>query len=312
MVGVIGHIVNPTPPQSVELARNAERAGAGWIGFADAFWWRDVWMALLRIADATSTIEIGPAMTNPYLRHPFHTLSALATLQEAAPGRVFAGITAGGSEVSAAAGRSRRDAPDRVRTLVDLIRRVEGGAPLDDESGRGLDLDLGPVPILIAGRGSEMLRVAGGVADRVLLWAIPDSDLERTVDVIMSEASGREPAPQLVWAPLVEHDETLRPSIMHVAVYASLNTRRDVRSAWGLDDELVSRIRADLVRGGTEAAASMVPAAALADLVVGHRHAEHIAARARSLGVDSIAVPGFGVESVGDHVAWAAEVEALL
>ncbi len=232
MVGVIGHVANPTPTQSVELARNAERAGAGWIGFADAFWWRDVWMTLLRVADATSTIEIGPAMTNPYLRHPFHTVSALATLQEAAPGRVFAGITAGGSEVSAAAGRSRRDAPERVRALVDLIRRVEDGSPLDDESGRGLDLDLGPVPLLIAGRGSEMLRVAGSVADRVLLWAIPDSDLERTVDVIMSEASGRERPPQLVWAPLIEHDETSRRSIMQVAVYASLNSRRDVRAGW--------------------------------------------------------------------------------
>lgn len=312
MVGVIGHIVNPTSAQSADLAQNAEEAGAAWIGFADAFWWRDVWMNLMRVAAATSTIEIGPAMTNAYLRHPFHTLSALATLQEQAPSRVFVGITAGGSEVSAAAGISRRDSPERVRSLVETIRQVERGGPLDETSGRGLDVRLDEVPVLIAGRGDRMLRTAGETADRVLLWAIPDSDLDRTVDVVMSAAVHRERPPELVWAPLVEHDASLRPSIMHVAVYASLNTRAEVREAWGLDTNLVEQIRAELVRGGTEAAASMVPAEAMRDLVVADARPSSVAARAAALGVTSMAVPGFGVDSIAGHVAWARMIEALL
>lgn len=49
------------------------------------------------------------------------------------------------------------------------------------------------------------------------------------------------------------------PSIMHAAVDASLNTRADVRSAWGIDATSVAQIRAELVRGGTAAAAAMVP-----------------------------------------------------
>lgn len=312
MVGVIGHIVNPTPAQCADLAQNAEEAGAAWIGFADAFWWRDVWMHLMRVAAATSTIEIGPAMTNAYLRHPFHTVSALATLQEQAPSRVFVGITAGGSEVSAAAGISRRDAPERVRSLIDTIRQVERGGPLDETSGRGLDLTLGTVPVLMAARGDRMLRTAGETADRVLLWAIPDSDLDRTVDVVMSAAAHRERPPELVWAPLVEHDVALRPSIMHVAVYASMNTRDAVRRAWGLDTNLVEEIRAELVRGGTEAAAAMVPPAAMHDLVVADSKPGSVARRAAALGVTSIAVPGFGVDSIAAHVAWARSIEALL
>lgn len=312
MVGVIGHIVNPTPDQSASLALRSEVAGASWIGFADAFWWRDVWMALMRVADVTSTIEIGPAMTNAYMRHPFHTVSALATLHEQAPGRVFAGLTAGGSEVSAAGGLSRLDAPDKVAHLVDTIRRVERGEPLDVPSGRGLDLSLGAMPVLIAGRGIGMLQTAGRLADRVLLWAIPDSDLERTVDVVMSAADGRDVAPELIWAPLVEHDDAARTSILHVAVYASLNTRSDVRAGWGLSDDLVEQIRTELVRGGTAAASSMVPAAALADLVVEDSDPTVVAARARSLGVRSIAVPGFSVDSVAAHVRWAHSVEAQI
>ena len=312
MTGVIGHITNPTIDESVALARAAEAAGAAWIGFADAFWWRDVWMTLTRVAAATSTVEIGPAMTNAYLRHPFHTVSALATLQELAPDRTFAGITAGGSEVTMAAGRSRADAPERVRELVELLRSAADGAPLDAASGRSLDVPLASLPVLVAGRGDRMLRTAGANADRVLLWAIPDSDLHRSVEVILAGAEGRDDRPELVWAPLAEHDERLRASILHVAVYASLNTRPEVRRVWGLDDALVDEIRTTLVGGGTAAAVSLVPEAALDDLLVRDLDPSTVATRARALGVRSIAVPGYGVDTVSTHLDWAAAVEQAL
>lgn len=310
MAGVIGHIANPTLVESAELARTAEDAGAAWIGLADAFWWRDVWMALTRVADATDTIEVGPAMTNAYLRHPFHTVSALATLSEIAPGRTFAGITAGGSEISAAAGMSRSDAPDRVSSLVELIRATAFGHALDERSGRTLDVPAARVPILIAGRGEGMLRTAGAIADRVLLWAIPDSDLDRSVGVVLDAAADRESPPELIWAPLVEHEPSLRDKIMHVAVYASLNTRPAIRSAWGLHGRLVDRIREHLVAGATAEAAALVPDAALDDLLV-DAAPEGVAVRAASLGATSIAVPGFGVETVAGHVAWARSIEAM-
>ena len=76
---------------------------ADWVGVPDAFWWRDTWVLLSEVARATSRIAIGPLVTNPYLRHPFHTAAAIATIQEIAGPRVFVGIGAGGSEVSGAA-----------------------------------------------------------------------------------------------------------------------------------------------------------------------------------------------------------------
>lgn len=314
MPGVIGHIANPTVVQSIELARAAEGAAAEWIGFADAFWWRDVWMTLARVASETSTISIGPAMTNAYLRHPFHTVSALATLQELAPHRTFVGLTAGGSEVTVAAGLSRADAPERVRALVSLLRGVAGDQPLDTTSGRSLDVALARVPVLMAARGDRMLRTAGAIADQVLLWAIPDSDLDRSVQLIHDGAAAHERAdlPALIWAPLVEHEPALRPSIMQVAVYASLNTHRDVRDEWGLDDDLVERVRATLVAGGTTAAADLVPEAALDDLLVPADDPAAIVSRARGLGVTSLAVPGYGIDNVADHIGWATTIEADL
>ena len=312
MVGVIGHVPNPDVDQAVGLAQAAEGAGAQWIGVADAFWWRDVWLLLGEVASATQRIELGPAMTNPYLRHRFHTASALATLQEMAPGRVFCGIGAGGSELTAAAGISRRDAAAKVTELVTFLREVAASGTLDAASGRGLDVDLGPVPMLIAGRGDQMLRTAGAMAERVLLWAIPASDLERSASIVRDGAAHRPRPTELIWAPLVRHGDAPQASILHVAVYASLNTAAAVRRGWGLDDARVEAVRRELVRGDVSAAAALVPAAAIEDLVFEDLDPAPIAAIARGLGVSSLAVPGFDPTTVGDHVGWAASVEALL
>src|SRR5437588_8980183 len=113
-VGVISHLHNPSFAQVRALARSAEAAGADWLGLPDAFWWRDTWMLLAEAARVTERIEIGPLVTNPYLRHPFHTIAALATLEGLAGQRVFLGLGAGGSEVSGAARVPRNDAPERI------------------------------------------------------------------------------------------------------------------------------------------------------------------------------------------------------
>src|SRR6266446_8800934 len=121
-VGVISHLPNPSFAQVRDLARAAEKAGADWLGLPDAFWWRDTWLLLAEAARVTERIEIGPLVTNPYLRHPFQTVAAVATLQDLAGPRVFVGLAAGGSEVSGAAAISRSDAPRRVHELAQLIR----------------------------------------------------------------------------------------------------------------------------------------------------------------------------------------------
>ena len=118
-VGVIAHIENPSFDEVRQLARTAEQAGADWLGVADAFWWRDTWLLLAEAARATARIRLGPLVTNPYLRHPFVTVSALASLQDLAGPRVFAGLGAGGSETppggeDLSGGRTRSDRAPRV------------------------------------------------------------------------------------------------------------------------------------------------------------------------------------------------------
>jgi 5,10-methylenetetrahydromethanopterin reductase len=294
------------------LAQAAEAAGADWLGLPDAFWWRDTWLLLAAAAKATQRIEIGPLVTNPYLRHPFHTVAALASLQELAGPRVFVGIGAGGSEVSGAAGISRGDAPARVRALCALLRSAAAGDPLDPTSGRALEVPLQPAPILIAGRADGILGAAGRCADRALLWAVPQSDLKRSASVIAAgAAAGREadgPRPELIWAPLVDHGGSTRPRLLSIAAYSVLNSRAELQARWGLSRSTLNRLRARLVAGGAAAAQSLVPHEALQDLIIQEPDPHMIGDKASQLGATSIAIPAFTIDEVPARVAWARDV----
>jgi 5,10-methylenetetrahydromethanopterin reductase len=308
-VGVISHLQNPTFGEVRALARAAEAAGADWLGLPDAFWWRDTWLLLAEAARATGRMEIGPLVTNPYLRHPFHTVAAIASLQDLAGPRVFVGLGAGGSEVTGAARIPRDDAPLRVQALADLLRTAADDQTLDRQSGRKLEVPYARPPIVIAGRADGILRTAGRAADRALLWAVPSSDLERSAAMIAAgwaEAVER-PKPEVIWAPLVDHGGTSRQRVRTIAAYSVLNSRPSVHARWRVDHHTLQRIRDLLVAGGAAAAQSLVPSAALDDLIIPPEPS--IAARiTRAIGARSMAIPAFSIEEVDERVTWARHV----
>jgi 5,10-methylenetetrahydromethanopterin reductase len=307
-VGIISHLPNATFDEVRALARAAEAAGADWLGLPDAFWWRDSWLLLAEAARVTDRIAIGPMVTNPYLRHPFHTVAAVASLQDLAGQRVFIGIGAGGSEVSGAAGVARGDAPARVEALARLLRDVAGGQPLDPGSGRVLEVALRRPPILIAGRGNGMLATAGRCADQAMLWAVPRSDLKRSAEVIAQGAAATGQHPELIWAPLVDHGGSSRGRVHTIAAYSVLNSRPAVQARWGLSHETITRLRQLLVGGGAAAARDLVPAAALDDLIVQDPDPGRVGTLAHRIGATSIALPAFAIDEVGERVAWARDV----
>jgi alkanesulfonate monooxygenase SsuD/methylene tetrahydromethanopterin reductase-like flavin-dependent oxidoreductase (luciferase family) len=304
-VGVTCHLLNPTLEEVAELARASEAAGADWLGLPDAFWWRDTWLLVGAALEATDGIRVGPMVTNPFLRHPFQTAAAVATVQDRYGDRVLVGIAAGGSEVSGAAQVDRRDAAERIEELVTLLRRVGNGGPLDEASGRSREGPMRPVPITIAGRGSKILRVGGRMADHVLLWAIPDSDLDRLVGVVRSGGD----AP-LIWAPLVDVGPEGRERARVIAAYGVLNASKALRASWGVDDEHLAAVRAALVQGGASNAVSLVPDHVLDDILVPDPDPKALGARAQSIGATDMAVPAFSIDSVQDRVVWAREVLA--
>src|SRR5437764_1135028 len=55
----------------------------------------DIWVTLARIAEQTKRIKFGPSVLIPSYRHPMAQASAIATLEQIAPGRLMVGFGTG-------------------------------------------------------------------------------------------------------------------------------------------------------------------------------------------------------------------------
>src|SRR6516225_8137885 len=79
----------------IERAKLAEASGFAAVWLADERFYREVYSCLSQLAAHTSTILLGPCVTDPYSRHPALTAMAIATLDEISGGRAILGIGAG-------------------------------------------------------------------------------------------------------------------------------------------------------------------------------------------------------------------------
>ncbi len=86
----------PPGPDVVAHAQLAEEIGYQRIWTYDSpALYTDVWVQLAQIAEATERIGLGPAVLIPSLRHVLATASAVASLEQLAPGRLAVAIGTG-------------------------------------------------------------------------------------------------------------------------------------------------------------------------------------------------------------------------
>ncbi|MDR1824570.1 MAG: LLM class flavin-dependent oxidoreductase [Bifidobacteriaceae bacterium] len=228
----------------------AIRAGA-WeaLGFDDI--WvpderltRNVYITLATVAQATSQVGLGPAVTNPYTRHPAITAAAIATVDEISGGRASLAFGAGGGLDVYGLERTRPAA-----TLKEAVRVVQGltaGERLTYQGevfslhDAGLDFQpVRPVPVYLAGRGPRLLETAGEVADGAIIGGFATAAglgyaLER-IDQGVQQA-GRATRPDVMaWLYLSVHDDATaaRVAVSHM-VLASLITSRPILDRLGL------------------------------------------------------------------------------
>jgi 5,10-methylenetetrahydromethanopterin reductase len=162
-----------------DLARAAEAAGfeAAWLADSQLYT-KNVYVALALAAQRTQAIRIGPGVTNPVTRDPTVTASAMAALAEVSGGRAQLGIGSGDAAVfPLGLGAARIDA---LRRAVLEIRAIGRGEPIERD-GRGVEVLTGGAayPILIAASQPRMLRLAGEVADGVILMGAANPELTR-------------------------------------------------------------------------------------------------------------------------------------
>lgn len=159
-----------------EVAALVEEAGFDRLGVSDVVHWPDTYAVQALCARATRTVEIGPMVSNPYLRHPAVTAAAVAAIDEVSGGRAFLGygVGAGLEAVGVEPVRpvaSLRAATAQVRALLDGEAVGEGTTATGVHPAQ---LRLPPrrrVPIAIGTRSPQVARLAGEVADRALVGA---------------------------------------------------------------------------------------------------------------------------------------------
>ncbi len=186
-----------SPERVVALTRQAEAAGFeyGWL-FDLHVLWLDPYPLLTLMATNTRRMRLGTCVTNPAVRDPTVTASALATLNLISGGRMDLGIGRGDS--------SRRVLGKKPTTLARLeeavqeIRALATGKPASYD-GEEIRLEWAadhPLPVWIAGYGPKALSLAGRIADGVVLQ-FADPHLIRWCLQFVYEgarAAGRDPA----------------------------------------------------------------------------------------------------------------------
>ncbi|HET7026673.1 MAG TPA: TIGR03842 family LLM class F420-dependent oxidoreductase [Candidatus Limnocylindrales bacterium] len=165
--------------RTVALARQAEAAGFayGWL-FDSHVLWREPYVLLTLMAQATERLRLGTCVTNPGTREPTVTASALAVLDELSNGRMDLGIGRGDSarRVLGKPPITLAHTEEAIRVIRALVagESVEyDGAELSFPWAAGWNL-----PVWVAGYGPLALAMTGRVADGVILQ-LADPDLVR-------------------------------------------------------------------------------------------------------------------------------------
>jgi 5,10-methylenetetrahydromethanopterin reductase len=165
------------PRRCVEVAREAEAAGFASLWFAENPFQRGVLPAASACAVATSRITIGVGVTIPYSRHPTLAAMEFAALDELSGGRAVIGL---GSGLKGAVARMGLADDRPIAALRDAVAIVRGmlrgetvsyrGAVFSADGARlGFTAPRANLPIYLAAMGPQSLRLAGRVADGVLI-----------------------------------------------------------------------------------------------------------------------------------------------
>ena len=171
------------PDKLLGLATLAEQHGLQDLWYADEKFYRDPYVSLASVSHHTRSIRLGSCVSDPFTRHPALIATAAATLDEISAGRAVLGMGAGFSGLEALGIRRTRTV-HTLRQAIDTIRRLWAGETVTIEEEafvlRQANLNFRgrpEIPILLASAGPQILRLAGEVADQVMLGDLGSAEV---------------------------------------------------------------------------------------------------------------------------------------
>ena len=158
---------------------------------------RDSFSVLAALAMRTERVSLGTAVAPIYHRSPASMAQTAATIDELSSGRFRLGLGTGHRVTMGGWHGQEIGSPvPEMREYLAIVRAILAGeAPPEGQRWRSTFAFTGftpraEIPVYLAGLSPAMLRLAGEIADGVLLWACPVSYVR---DVVIPEVTrGRE------------------------------------------------------------------------------------------------------------------------
>ena len=190
------HFLPEDLPIYLDSIRAAESAGYERAWHVDGqMLWQDLYVYMAHGLAATKHIVVGSGVTNPLTRHYTVTASAHATLADLYPGRVILGLGRGDNAVRTIGFRPVPLAT--MRDVVPRLRELTAGRPLTVDGTeiriRWADEEM---PIMLPATGPRSLRVAGALADIVMVYVgVHPASVRWAIDHVRAgaEEAGRDP-----------------------------------------------------------------------------------------------------------------------
>ncbi|MGH3354871.1 MAG: TIGR03842 family LLM class F420-dependent oxidoreductase [Nocardioidaceae bacterium] len=188
---------NPPAKQVVETMKVAEAGGFshGWT-FDSTVLWQEPFVIFSQVLAATSTLTVGPMVTNPKTRDWSVTASLFATLNEMYGNRTVCGMGRGDSAQRVIG--KKPATLDTVREAMHVIKELAEGREVDYQ-GTPVRLPWvreGRLEMWMGAYGPKALKLVGEVADGFILQTADPDIVRWTVGSVheAATAAGRDPS----------------------------------------------------------------------------------------------------------------------
>ena len=275
------------PFDGVPLAEHRD-----WLVELEDLGYTDVWSSEANGADAFTplalaaawapSLRLGSAIVPAYTRGPALLAQSVATLADAAPGRVAFGIgTSSNVIVENWNGIPFTEPYRQVRDMVRFLRQALEGEKVSGTFGRsevkGFKLGLRPAQqpaILVAALREGMLRLAGRESDGAIINWLSAEDV-RAVAPIVQQAGGatdsdptpREVVARIFVAPTTDRDLVVGMGRYAIAAYLSVPVYAAFHEWMGRGEQLAEMWRL-WKEGDRKAALEAIPASLVDELIV--------------------------------------------
>lgn len=215
--GLAGH--SASPADLIAEAARAEELGLGSILLSERFALKDAGVMAGAAVAATSRIGIGTAATNHNTRHPLVTATMAATLHRMSGGRYAFGLGRGIPILFDIMGLPQVTSAQLVDAIGIYRTLWSGGSVVGHDGPAGkypylvqdasFDED---IPVLLMAMGDNSLKLAGRIADGVVLHTfMSDAAVQRSVRLVResAEQAGRDPSTVRVWSVMATIEDSL-------------------------------------------------------------------------------------------------------